>query len=100
MSGRLEIFCHSNSSEKPLANAGMKNTKGDDDDDDDDKNNDKLLLDFDIQMDPLISKKKLKESEKKHKYLDLSRELKNYGTWRWKLYQWWLVHLVQSLKDY
>ena len=38
---------------------------------------------------------KLKESEKKDKYLNLAREKKNYGTWRWQLYQLWLVLLVQ-----
>ena len=43
---------------------------------------------------------KMKESEKKDKYLDLARELKNYGTWRWQLYQSWLMILVQSPKDY
>ena len=38
---------------------------------------------------------KLKESEKKEKYLDLARELKKkYRTWRWWLYQLWLVHSV------
>ena len=76
----------------------------------------KLLWDFDIQTDHLISARrpdliiinnkkkktckivdfavpvdhriKLKECEKKDKYLDLARELKkNYGTWRWKLCQ-------------
>ena len=66
----------------------------------------KFRWDFDIQTDPLISARrpdlivinnkkrtckivdfavptdhriKLKESEKKYKYLDLARELKNYG---------------------
>ena len=44
---------------------------------------------------------KLKESEKKDKCLDLARELKkNYGTWRWQLYQSWVVLLLQSPKDY
>ena len=56
----------------------------------------KLILDFDIQTDHLISARKpeliiinkrkrtceiikeLKEREKKDKYLDLARELKNY----------------------
>ena len=33
-------------------------------------------------------------------YFDLARELKNYGTWRWQIYQLWLVLLVQSPKDY
>ena len=28
---------------------------------------------------------KLKKCEKKDKYLDLARELKNYVTWRWQL---------------
>ena len=74
----------------------------------------KLLWDFDIQTDHLVSARKpdliiinkkkkkkkkkickivdfavladhrikLKEWEKRDKYLDLARELKNYGTWR------------------
>ena len=73
-----------------------------------------LLWDFDIQMDHLISARrpdliiinkkqrackivnfavpadhriKMKECEKKDKYLDLVRELKNCGTYRWQLYQ-------------
>ena len=87
----------------------------------------KLLWDFNIQTDHLISatrpaliiinKKKrtckivdlavpvdhcvqLKESEKKDKYLDLAGELKNCGTWKWRLYQLCLVLLVQSPKSY
>ena len=83
----------------------------------------KLLWDFDVQMDHLISARrpdlivinekkktwkivyfpvaadrriKLEESEKTDKYLDLVRELKkNNGTWRWRLYQLWLMHSVQ-----
>ena len=75
----------------------------------------KLLWDFDIHTDHLISTrtrpnnnqqkekkericrivdfavpadhKKMKECEKKYEYLDLARELKNRGTWRWQLYQ-------------
>ena len=75
----------------------------------------KLLWDFDIQTDPLISarrpdlivikkkkkketcknvavptdhKIKLKKSEKTDKYLGLARELKKtYRTWKWRLYQ-------------
>ena len=37
---------------------------------------------------------KLKECEKRDKYLDLARELKNYGTGMWQLYQLWLVRLA------
>ena len=89
-----------------------------------------LLWDFDMQTDQLISARrpdlkiinnnnnkklancglccpgwphriKLKENEKKDEYLDLVRELKkNCGTWKWQLYQLWLVLLVQSPKDY
>ena len=79
----------------------------------------KLLWDFDIHTDHLISARrpdliiinkekrtckivdfadhriKLKECEKKDKYLDIARELKNYGTWKWWLYQLWLVLLAQ-----
>ena len=76
----------------------------------------KLLMDFNIETDHLISSRrsgliiinqkkrkriykivdfavpadqrvKLKEIEKKDKYLDLARELKNCGTWKWRLYQ-------------
>ena len=77
-------------------------------------NTHKLLWDFDIHTDPLISARrpdliiinkkkwtckildlavpadhriKPKECEKKDKYLDLARELKNYGTCKWQLYQ-------------
>ena len=73
----------------------------------------KLLWDFDIQTDHLILARrpklmiikknkgterigefpvlanyriKLKESEKQNKYLDLAKELKNCGTWKWCLY--------------
>ena len=88
-------------------------------------NTHKPLWDFDIQTDHLISARrpdliiikkkkkrngkivdfaglvdhriKLKESEKKDKYHDLARELKkNYGTWRWQLYQLWLVLLYSN----
>ena len=84
----------------------------------------KLLWDFDIETNHLISARrphliiinkkkkkickvvvfavpadhriKLKESEKRDKYLDLARESKkNYGTWRWQLYQLWLVLLAR-----
>ena len=82
----------------------------------------KLLRDFDIQTDHLISTRrpdlmiinkkkkickivdftvpadhriKLKECKKWDKYLDLARELKNCGTWRWQLYQLWLVLLAR-----
>ena len=48
-------------------------------------------MDIAVPADHII---KLKECEKKDKYL--ARELKkNYGTWRWHLYQLWLVLLVQ-----
>ena len=54
------------------------------------------IVDFAVPADHRI---KLKECEKKDKYLDLARELKkkNFWTWRWQL---WLVLLVQQLKDY
>ena len=35
--------------------------------------------------------------KKRDKCLDLAKELKSYGTWRW--YHLWLVHLDQSSKD-
>ena len=43
---------------------------------------------------PIDHKIKLKESEKRDKYLDLEN-WKNYGVWRWQLYKLWLVLLVQ-----
>ena len=55
------------------------------------------MVDFAV---PADNRMKLKESEKKDKYLDLAREFKNYGTWKWQLYQSWLVLLVQSPKNY
>ena len=43
------------------------------------------IVDFAVPADHRI---KLKECEKKDKYLDLKRKLqKNYGTWRWELFQ-------------
>ena len=87
----------------------------------------KLLWDFDIHTDHLISARrpdliiinkekrickivdfavpadyriKLKEYEEKDKYLNLVRELKKYGTWKCQLYQLWMVLLAQWLKDY
>ena len=53
-----------NSSERPSANADLKNSKGD-------KNNNDM--DFAVSPDHWV---KLKESEKKDKYLDIARELK------------------------
>ena len=50
------------------------------------------IVDFAV---PVNHKIKLKEYEKKDKYLDLARELKNNGTWRWQLYQLWQVLLAQ-----
>ena len=45
------------------------------------------IVDFSVTADHRL---KLKESEKKDKYLDLARELKkNSGKWRWQLYQLW-----------
>ena len=49
-------------------------------------------VDFAVPADHII---KLKECEKKDKYLDLARELKICGTWKWRLYQLWLVLLAQ-----
>ena len=42
------------------------------------------IVDFAVAADHII---KLKECKKKDKYLDFARELKNYGTLRWQLYQ-------------
>ena len=42
-------------------------------------------MDFAVPADHRV---KLKESEKKDKYLDLTRELKKtMETWKWRLYQ-------------
>ena len=40
-------------------------------------------MDFAVPADHRI---KLKDSEKKDKYFDLARELKNFGKWRWQFY--------------
>ena len=41
------------------------------------------ILDFAVVMDHRL---KIKETEKRHQYLDLVREQKTYGRWRW--YKW------------
>ena len=48
------------------------------------------MVDFAVPADHRV---KLKESEKKDKYLDPARELKkkNRGTWKWRLYHLQLV---------
>ena len=48
---------------------------------------------------PADHRAKLKEKEKRDKYLDLAWELKNYGIWKWQLIQLWLMLLVQSPND-
>ena len=50
------------------------------------------IVNFAVPADHRI---KLKEWEKKDKYMELARELENYGIWRWQLYRLWLVHLVE-----
>ena len=52
------------------------------------------IVDFAVPADEKI---KLKECEKKDKHLDLAREFKKkkQGTWKWRLYQLWLVLLEQ-----
>ena len=40
-------------------------------------------MDFVVPADLRV---KPKEIEKKDKYLDLARELKNYRTWKWRWY--------------
>ena len=69
----------------------------------------KILFDFEIQTDlthsrledqilwlltkmvdfavPADQKVKIKENEKRDKFFDLARELKRYGTWRWRWYE-------------
>ena len=46
------------------------------------------IVDFAVPADHRI---KLKDREKKGEYLDIARELKNYGTCRWQLYKLWFV---------
>ena len=41
------------------------------------------IVDFVI---PVELKVKLKETQKREKYQDVARELKNYGTWKWQWY--------------
>ena len=54
-------------------------------------------MDFAVPADHRI---KLKENEKKDKYLDLARELKKTEEHeKEQLYQLWLVLLLQLLKD-
>ena len=50
------------------------------------------IVDFAVPADHRI---KLKECEKKDKYLDHARELKKLWNMKWRLYQSWLVHLAQ-----
>ena len=42
------------------------------------------IVDFAVPADHRV---KLKENEKRHKYLHLAREQKNYGIWKWRWYQ-------------
>ena len=54
------------------------------------------IVDFAVPADHRI---KLKEWEKRDKYLDLAGELKkNYGIWRRQLYQLWLILLAAVTK--
>ena len=55
------------------------------------------IVDFAVPADHRIN---LKECAMKDKYLDLARELKRCGTWKWRWYQLWLVLLARLLKDY
>ena len=51
------------------------------------------IVDFAVPADHRI---KLKECEKRDKYLDRARELKkNYGKWKRRLYHSWLVLLAR-----
>ena len=52
-------------------------------------------MDFGVPMDHRI---KIKENEKRDKYLDLARKLENYGTWNLRWYQLYVVHLERSQK--
>ena len=54
------------------------------------------IVDFPVPADHRI---KLKECKKRDKYIDIARELKkNYGIWRWQLYQLWLVLGLEDLE--
>ena len=50
---------------------------------DDQQKNPCWIVDFAVLADHRV---KLKESEKRDKYQDLARELKNYRTWKWQWY--------------
>ena len=54
------------------------------------KENTCCLVNFAVSVDHKV---KIKENKNRHKYLDLARELKSYGTWKRQWYQLWLVHL-------
>ena len=54
-----------------------------------------LLVNFAVPGDHRV---KSKGSEKKEKYLDLTREQKNYGTWNWRWYQLYFGRSERSLK--
>ena len=54
------------------------------------------ILDFPVLVNHRV---KFKESKKKDKYLDLTENWKNCGTWKWRLYQLKLVLLERSPKD-
>ena len=43
---------------------------------------------------------KLKEREKKDKYLTLLKNWKSCGAWKWRFYLLYLVLLVQSPEDW
>ena len=87
--GDFDIICISKS-----LNIGQKTTQLQQQQQQQQKMRSSKLVDFTVPADIRI---KLKESEKKDKYLDLAKELKkktNYGTWRWQLCQSWWVLLV------
>ena len=54
------------------------------------------IVDFAV---PIDYKARLKENKKKDKYSDLVREQKNYRTWKWRWYQLYSGHSVQSRDD-
>ena len=57
----------------------------------------KWIVDFAF---PADQRKETKENEKRDKYLDLTKELKSYGTLRRCWYQYLLVHAELSSKTW
>ena len=68
-----ETWCHSNFSERPSADTDVKNSNGDSNNNNDNQQKKRELVDFAVPADHRI---KLKECEKRYKYMNLVRKLK------------------------